>query len=546
MNLSEFWVEKVTSQSVSNEISTKKLTFRLTGASPDIAFREISIDLSKSRSEILTEIKTTCGYNPDTQLKFMVNGKMRDVIQIVKLASFGDLITIMAIQEGAMSLTVEQFDLLKEIYQINNQDSNNQEMDLEKIGDFLREIFNEDSQDVRNYIEDLTMFPKDLDLIIKLQTSLESSINDEVKLSKTQNIINEYITENELINLQEVITEENEDKITLWIEDSITGELQEIKIEKSNTGSDIIQIIKGMISNIPNKPLSKGKLAGANPITILINGIKLSESKQIQDILNTIKLPNNQKINLQAIALRERTPGEKLEIRNRLVDDLMRSLDLNEDQMKLLQSDIFNKVRDSKLEGNSLNKGSLFETLMNYYVEKELWFIDYARYVDRIGRDIKLTKTEINNYAPGWDANDVKLIQRMCWAIIFDNRHPITGTKMNLNQWLSFDLHHWMTESGHENKYICLLSALLPLPKNSKIKFGFPDHTTISNQINYNNMGLTWQNDIVSVLNSIVIEGQAPKSWNRINQKAFNDYIRYELDENTRKLITSLLFISYI
>ena len=272
--------------------------------------------------------------------------------------------------------------------------------------------------------------------------------------------------------------------------------------------------------------------------------MKFAKTVQLQDILNKIPLPNNQRIKVRAIVLRERSTSEKIEIRNRLVNDLMKRLNLDEDYMKLLKSDIFEETRILSKD-NSLIKGSLYETFINYYIEKELGYIDYARYVERIGKEIRLTKSEIDNYAPNWQADDAQIIQRMCWAIIFDHRHPITGTKMTLSQWLSFDLHHWMTESGHENKYICLLSAVLPFPADSRIMFGYPYHKTITNEV-LKNKGWEWQNDISDILSSIILEGQAPESWSDVNEKAFNKYIDNELDENTRKFIISLLFISYL
>ncbi|MHA1376391.1 MAG: hypothetical protein ACTSR7_19100 [Promethearchaeota archaeon] len=306
-------------------------------------------------------------------------------------------------------------------------------------------------------------------------------------------------------------------------------------------------------NNIPNAGINILYLKYSSNSTSLSKRLyclsKRAESNKIQDILNTINLPNNQKIKLQALVLRERTANEKNKIRERLVDDLMKSLKLNKAQMEMLQSDIFNKVRDSNLKNKGLIKGSLYETLINYYVEKELWFADYARHVERIGKEIKLTIRETKNYALGW-GNDVKLIQRMCWAILFQCRHPITGVKMSLKQYLSFPLHHWMTESGHENQYVCLLSAVLPFPGDSRTKFGYPYHLTISNDVKNKNMGSKWQNDIAYVLNHIIYEGKAPETgdviWNKNNRDNFNDYLNFELDENTRKFIISLLFISYL
>ena len=56
----------------------------------------------------------------------------------------------------------------------------------------------------------------------------ENDINDESYALKIQNIFNEFLIENELIDSQDLNEQNNKDKITLWIEDSITGEIQEI------------------------------------------------------------------------------------------------------------------------------------------------------------------------------------------------------------------------------------------------------------------------------------------------------------------------------
>ena len=186
--------EMVTSQSVSNEISTKKLTFRLTGASPDVAFREISIDLSKSRTEILTDIKTTCGYNPDTQLKYMVNGKMRDVVQIVKMADLGDIISIIPVQESAASFTVEQYKLLSEIYQMLNLETKNQIITTDEINQLLKDIGVS-----KNLIRDLFNFPMDLDTVLHLQYRFEMSTLDHQLKSAISQKIEDYIFQDGIV-----------------------------------------------------------------------------------------------------------------------------------------------------------------------------------------------------------------------------------------------------------------------------------------------------------------------------------------------------------
>ncbi|MFW9881236.1 MAG: hypothetical protein ACFFG0_49865, partial [Candidatus Thorarchaeota archaeon] len=188
---------KVNSESDSNENPMKKFTFILTGVPPDQAIKEITLDLSKSQSELLSEIKINYGLRTDTQLKFLVDGKMRVIAQIVQMPILSKPITMMKVQEGAGSFTVEQYNLLTDIYYILNPNYLGQEIGIHQINDLLVE-FDIDKRLVRN----LFNFPKDINPILELQSQFQNKINDETMLSEIQNRFNEFIIDNELIGSQ--------------------------------------------------------------------------------------------------------------------------------------------------------------------------------------------------------------------------------------------------------------------------------------------------------------------------------------------------------
>ncbi len=185
--------------------------------------------------------------------------------------------------------------------------------------------------------------------------------------------------------------------------------------------------------------------------------------------------------------------------------------------------DGFNKLReqietlDKSYKEKLLNeflKENLFDTLVEYSQYKEN---EYKEYAEKDG-----VIKSIHN--PTWNNDDnAKRVQRLLWGILTDFRHPLTGEKIdNLEEWLSFSLHHWRTSDGQlNNKYDCRFLSLIPLPRA-----GDKGHSQITAQIRIDeNRGLYWENEIRKAIKSI-FEGEAPKSWIPSSKDAFNTYAK--------------------
>lgn len=190
---------------------------------------------------------------------------------------------------------------------------------------------------------------------------------------------------------------------------------------------------------------------------------------------------------------------------------------------------------------NEYSDENFFEFLLNYYVKYEICAEIWTKYIEG---DEKLKSESLDYYFKNW--KDVKIAQRLIYGIIFDFRHPFSAQKIQLNEWLKYDLHHWLTAEGHDNKAYCWLAVLLTLPKDSKYGTAHPD---ITNAIeNAEKVGKTaeevgeeWENKISAIL-SKVFKGEVP-NWKNIDaEKNFAKY--QEMNEDIRKLISLFLLFS--
>lgn len=112
------------------------------------------------------------------------------------------------------------------------------------------------------------------------------------------------------------------------------------------------------------------------------------------------------------------------------------------------------------------------------------------------------------------------------WQILTDFRHPLTGVKIDIDEWFSLSLHHWRTAGGHENKYSCVFLSLIPLPQGGD--FG---HSTITQDVkNYpDTKGPDWENYIGGVIEAL-LNGKIPSIWEKNmdsdEQRAYRSHLR--------------------
>ncbi|MBD3198085.1 MAG: hypothetical protein GF317_23745 [Candidatus Lokiarchaeota archaeon] len=99
--------------------------------------------------------------------------------------------------------------------------------------------------------------------------------------------------------------------------------------------------------------------------------------------------------------------------------------------------------------------------MINYYSKYEIHAAIWSQYVEG---DKAISNSLRDYYLKNW--RDVKYLQRLLWGLIFDFRHPFSAEKIAIKKWMSYDLHHWLTREGHENKFNCWLAALLGLPQS--------------------------------------------------------------------------------
>ncbi len=195
---------------------------------------------------------------------------------------------------------------------------------------------------------------------------------------------------------------------------------------------------------------------------------------------------------------------------------------------------------DKEFYENYLQEG-FSDMLLKYFVNFEVPFLIWSQYLEQ--DQTKLTELK-DFYMQNWD-KDAKNLQRIIWGVLLDCYHPLLGQKIKIADWVSLDLHHWMTASGHENKYSCLLFSVFPLP--SDLRLGEPIHLQLTGQIENNPtiMGTHWENQISDVITA-VLKGDVPSStiWKdeEYNQK-FDQY--QKLNENARKTIIWLFLYSH-
>ncbi|MEJ2249974.1 MAG: hypothetical protein P8Y97_09980 [Candidatus Lokiarchaeota archaeon] len=165
-----------------------------------------------------------------------------------------------------------------------------------------------------------------------------------------------------------------------------------------------------------------------------------------------------------------------------------------------------NKIGKTKDFANNYLKENIFDTLLDYFVNHEILAKLYGQFYDQ--NDGRLPQSYRDKYVKNWENNDdIKRFQRLLWGILLDFRHPLTGHKFTLSEWMSFPLHHWKTASGHENKYECFFSALIPI-----IESGTYGHKWVGNQVDLENNGATMEMWFRDIINSI-ISGNIPNMW---------------------------------
>ncbi len=181
-----------------------------------------------------------------------------------------------------------------------------------------------------------------------------------------------------------------------------------------------------------------------------------------------------------------------------------------------INSEVYNNFKENynKFTHDFL-KDNIFDTVLNYFLQHELMAQLWAQYFETDG---SLPSTYNDKYIQNWENNDnVKKLQRLFWGMLLDFRHPLTGQKYSINEWMSFELHHWKTAGGHENKFECFWSAVIPLP--SEGTFG---HTWVGNQVR-DGQGGDMEKMFKDAINAI-LKGDAPKDWSPSAKLAFKGY----------------------
>ncbi len=172
--------------------------FRLTGVPVAQAIRSIVIENSKSTvKDLKSIIKNEYNLNPILDIKFIANGKvLSDFTQIAELnLRSSDVITVMDEQAGAGSFTTNQIKFFAELYRIVNPKSKGTDIDIQKIGEFLQRRLKVG----KDFVQDLTNYPKDLNVILELLYYSEANIKDNIKLSQIRDVITDYVFENGFI-----------------------------------------------------------------------------------------------------------------------------------------------------------------------------------------------------------------------------------------------------------------------------------------------------------------------------------------------------------
>ena len=185
--------------------------------------------------------------------------------------------------------------------------------------------------------------------------------------------------------------------------------------------------------------------------------------------------------------------------------------------------------------------------LLKYFVTYEMPSLIWSRYLEQDQNKLEALK---DYYLANWLSHDkqqlkeAQVLQRIIWGVLLDFIHPLGGNKIAMEDWLSLDLHHWKTASGHENKYECRLFSVIPLPKFPHL--GEPVHIALTGQIRASTeAGKTWENRIREVISTVFKGEKVPKTWkDDIGRMEFDQYIERESNINARKLILWLFLNS--
>ncbi len=227
-------------------------------------------------------------------------------------------------------------------------------------------------------------------------------------------------------------------------------------------------------------------------------------------------------------ALTGKTQAQLKNIESKYYEEALKIFEKNPKLRKLLERNI---------------KDNLFDTLMEYYIENELKYQEWVEFLQAEGNERFMSRYK-NKYPRmkfaqvKWDSR-VKIVQRLCWAILFDCRHPLSGQQLTLREWLSADLHHWDTTLGHENKYACRIIDLIPLLRKSMgTTLG---HASIT-QLIKSGEDIEWENTFRDIISS-VLSGQVPEIWmSRLDIIAYNKYLK----SNSETLNLVLMFVTQL
>ncbi|MFW9895951.1 MAG: hypothetical protein ACFFD7_09135 [Candidatus Thorarchaeota archaeon] len=208
------------------------------------------------------------------------------------------------------------------------------------------------------------------------------------------------------------------------------------------------------------------------------------------------------------------------------------------------------KPRNSEFAEKYL-KGSFIDLLLTYYVKYEIPAQIWSTFLEN-----DFPKSKIYGYTPmeyfgdkyisNWD-NDAKRMQRIIWAVLLDFRNPYNGEKIKkISDWMSLDLHHWMTGKGVENKYKTMFAAVVPLPISKSLS------SFVHNDLSLRDLkgeerikkGVYWENEFADRLSKI-FQGEAPISWDDKFRENFNKYQKNLMNKNARKLISWFLLNPY-
>ncbi len=209
--------------------------------------------------------------------------------------------------------------------------------------------------------------------------------------------------------------------------------------------------------------------------------------------------------------------------------ELLKALNQNSpNQLKTIKSEyfeLFKTIYNKKCQ--NLIKDNLFESIIEYYATKEFFYNEYKQLLEK-SENAELLEVLKDCYAPEWN-DESKQFQRLMWAVAFDCRNPYSGEKVSFEEFMSFNLHHYFTAMGHENKYICIDGHLIPLPSKNTVTIidgkvvKIPGHTKIGNEIRLKGKGLAYFEQLREIIIKI-LNKEAPKGWNEENREEFKIY----------------------